>query len=665
MDWLDALSRLLSGLVNGLIGLAWLAIVTVLVAQTARRVLGVRVGWPRTVAVVAISILSLVSLAAPLLADGRLPTDQQHIPGTLFYLGVLTLWTFAFAAAALLVLEIMVPTGSLPTLRSFFLGWGRRWRRGRRYAQIFRIAARHGLGAPLRGFRPADRDANALARSLRSALQEGGVTFIKLGQMLSTRADVLPEVYVRELSALTNRADPEPWSTVRPVIEAQLAEPADRVFRAVDETPLASASVAQVHCATLADGRDVVVKVQRPRAVSQVTQDLEILDRLATSLDRNAPWARAIGIRSLARGFADSLREELDYRVEIDNTAAVRASLAGHGVRVPWVEETLSSSRLIVMERFDGTPVAQAAELVARLDPAVRAESARNLLGAILGQIVGDGVFHADLHPGNVMIWPDGSIGLLDFGSVGRLDAVSRRTLGMLLWAIDADDPAAATDALLELLDRPDSLDERALQRSIGVLMTRFRGGLGVGGSMAVFSELLGLVVDHGFRVPPQIAAALRSLGALEGTLRLIDPSLDLVAAARSIGRTSVGDITPDRVKAELTKRALHLLPLMEQLPRRINKISADLESGQLTAHIRVASHPDDRSFLLGLVQQLVLAVLSAAGVLGGIVLATATGGPAILPGVGAFSLVGALVAFAGFVLGLRAVALIFSHRSV
>lgn len=169
----------------------------------------------------------------------------------------------------------------------------------------------------------------------------------------------------------------------------------------------------------------------------------------------------------------------------------------------------------------------------------------------------------------------------------------------MLLWAIDADDPAAATDALLELLDRPDMLDERALQRSIGVLMTRFRGGLGSGGSMAVFSELLGLVVDHGFRVPPQIAAALRSLGALEGTLKLIDPSLDLVAAARTVGRASVGDITPERVKSEFTKRALHLLPLMEQLPRRINKISADLENGQLTAHIRVASHPDDRSFLL------------------------------------------------------------------
>lgn len=176
--------------------------------------------------------------------------------------------------------------------------------------------------------------------------------------MLSTRADVLPEPFVRELATLTNRAEPEPWETVRPVLETQLARPVDQVFRSVTETPLASAWVAQVHRATLTDGRDVVVKIQRPRAVSQTTQDLEILDRLARSLDRNAPWARAIGIKGLADGFADSLREELDYRVEIDNMAAVRASLAGHGVRVPWVDEAHSSSRLIVMERFDGTPMA-------------------------------------------------------------------------------------------------------------------------------------------------------------------------------------------------------------------------------------------------------------------------------------------------------------------
>ena len=134
------------------------------------------------------------------------------------------------------------------------------------------------------------------------------------------------------------------------------------------------------------------------------------------------------------------------------------------------------------------------------------------------------------------------------------------------------------------------------------------------------------------------------------------------MAAARAVGREAVGEITPERVKGELTQRALHLLPLLEQLPRRVNKITADLESGRLTAHLRVASHPDDRTFLTGLVQQLVVAVLAAAGLLGGIVLAVAPGGPEVLPGMSAFALVGSIVAFTGFVLGLRAVAQVFAR---
>lgn len=660
--WVEALNAL-GGFADAVIWLVTLAVQVAIVGGTARRVLGVRVGWPRTVVVCAVAILSLFAVTGELLSRGILPVEGPRLAGTLLSFVVLTLWTFAFSAAALVVLEIVVPTGSLPPLRRLFTGWGRRWARTRRYLQIMRIAARYGLSAPLRGFRPAESDTARLASALRQALTDGGVTFVKLGQMLSTRADVLPAAYVRELSHLTNRAEPVAWPDVRAVLQAETGRPVEESFALVEERPLASASVAQVHAATLVDGREVVVKVQRPEALAQVALDLEILTRMSSTLERNAEWARAVGVRSLADGFGASLAEELDYRVERDNMAAVRAALAGRGVRIPWVEESLSSQRVLVMERIDGTPVAQASALIAGMSPQRSASAARTLLGAVLAQIVTDGVFHADLHPGNVVLWVDGTVGLLDFGAVGRLDAVSRRSLGMLLWSIDADDPVAATDALLELLDRPDTLDERALQRSIGQLMTRFRGGVGASGSLAVFSELFGLVVDHGFRVPPQIAAALRSLGALEGTLKLLDPSLDLVHAAREVGREAMGDLTPGRVRAELTRRVVHVLPLLEQLPRRINKITADLEAGRLTAHLRIASHPEDRAFLTGLVQQLVVAVLAAAGVVGGIVLAVAPGSPEMLPGTSAFTLVGALVAFTGFVLGLRAVAHVFAHR--
>lgn len=658
MDWL----RFLASLVDIAIWTGLFAVVTWLVAQTARRVLGVRIGWPRTVLVCGLSILVLIGVAGAVIDS--LPADNGVSAnlGAMALLGVMTLWSFALSATLLLVLEIVVPTGALPSLRGLVLGRSRRRARARRYREIVAVAARHGLSAPLRGLRQPRLDLDELAIALRKALQEAGVTAIKLGQMLSTRADLLPEPFVRELSHLTNRAEPEAWEGVRQVLEEDLGRPAGDVFASVEVEPLASASVAQVHAATLIDGRQVVVKVQRPGALAQVAQDLGILEQVARTLAHNTSWARTIGLRALVRGFAQSLDEELDYRVEIDNMAAVRAALAGREVRVPWTADELCSKRVIVMERFTGTPVAQASGLIAGLDPAVRTASAQRLLHAVLTQIISDGVFHADLHAGNVVIWPDGSVGLLDFGSVGRLDAVSRRTLGVLLWAVDADDPVAATDAVLDLLDRPEGLDERELQRSIGILITRFRGGLGTGGSLKVFSELLTLVIRHGFNVPPSIATALRSLGALEGTLHLIDPGLDLMDAARNAGREVIGDITPDRVKAELTQRAMHLLPLLEQLPRRINKISDDLESGRLTAHVRMISHPEDRSFVRGLVQQLVIALLAAAGILGGTVLAVAQGSPQVLPGIGVSQLIGSLLAFAGFVLALRAVALVFGR---
>lgn len=264
---------------------------------------------------------------------------------------------------------------------------------------------------------------------------------------------------------MQNRVEPEPWDAIRASVETELAQPLDNVFAEVQAEPLAAASVAQVHTGRLRDGREVVLKVQRPQALSQVEIDVEILDRFARTLERTAPWARQLGVRGIVRGFTESLAEELDYGIEVENMQALKASLDVRNVKVPTVVTESSSSRLIVMERFDGTPVSQARDILAGLTPEQRAGSAKVLLQAVLGQILNDGIFHADLHPGNIVIWADGSVGLLDFGAVGRLDAVTRRNLASLMWAIDADDPVVATDSLRGLLDQPEQFDKAELQR--------------------------------------------------------------------------------------------------------------------------------------------------------------------------------------------------------
>lgn len=633
-----------------------------LITTTLRRVLGVRVGWPRTFVVSAATVLGLMALVQWLVTQGHLSATGNPL-SVMAYLGLIVLWSFAVASAIVVGLEMIIPTGSLPPLRHLFLGWRQRWRRGRRYSQILAIGAKHGVGAPMRGLlSPRRAEDRRTAESLKLALEEAGVTFIKLGQMLSTRADLLPPVYIRELNQLHNEAAPEPWTAIRTELEKELGCPLDEVFATIDETPLASASVAQVHHATLLDGADVVVKVQRPGAAEQAELDLEILRRLASTWHRNSPEARRLGLSDLIDGFADSLIDELDYRVEADNMRALRDSLARHEVGVPEVYENLSGRRLLIMERFDGTAVSQSADLLQGLSDEARREMAARLLSAVLAQILHDGLFHADLHPGNVIVWADGRVGLLDFGSVGRLDTATRRALTLLLWAFDADDQALATDSLLELLGRPETVDENSLQRSIGGLMMRFRSQSNA--SLAVFADMFTIVIEQGFSVPAQLATALRSLGALEGTLKLIDPGFDLATSVRTVGQDMFGAPSLETIKDEVLRRAVGLLPLLDRLPRQLSKITDDLGQGRLTIHIRALAHPSDRRFVNGLVQQLVVAVLTAAAILGGIILFIAPGGPQVLPGLSWYAFLGALLVFAGFMLSLRAVAMVFGRSS-
>jgi ubiquinone biosynthesis protein len=270
------------------------------------------------------------------------------------------------------------------------------------------------------------------------------------------------------------------------------------------------------------------------------------------------------------------------------------------------------------------------------------------------------GVFHADLHPGNVLVEANGSVGLLDFGSVGRLDDGSREAMAMLLLAIERDSSASAADALVDLLDPPpETLNERLLERDIGQLMARFR--VGSQRHPELFGQLFGFVNRHGFGVPPQIAAAFRSLAALEGTLRRLDPQLDLVASTRR----QAGDLLADRIspavlRSQVETELLKLVPLLRRLPRRINTLTASLDEGRLSVNVRLLADSRDRSFLLSLTHQLIVAMLAAAATIAAILLLTAPGGPQLTANISFYAIVGYSLLFVGCVLALRALVLVF-----
>lgn len=645
--------------------IAFFTLLTILLlAAVTRRLIGIRFGAVRTLLAGVLAFL----LSGPLfmVMAGETAADDPGL--TPYWFLVLAIALALVAAMVFLVLaEVLVPSGSVPPPYEWPRMARRQLRRTRRYARISRIAARHGLGRMLRGRGRAGADPvrrAALARSLTAALEEAGVTFVKLGQLLSTRRDLLPAEFVAELGRLQDQATPAPWPAVEAVLAAELGRPVGEVFAEVDPVPLAAASIAQVHAARLVGGEEVVLKVQRPDIAPVVEQDLDIVHRLARTLAAGTGWGRSMGVRELADGFAVALREELDFQVEAANMAAVAEAAAGRdGVRIPRPHRALCTGRLLVMERLDGVPLAAAGPAIdARgLD---RQALAGTLLDALLRQVVLDGLFHADPHPGNVLLLADGGLALLDFGSVGRLDITLRAALRQLLLAIDRGDPVAVSDALLEVVPRPDEIDQPRLERAVGVVLARHLGARGSPGGSAglrLVADLVRVVTGFGLAVPPQVAAVFRTLATGEGTLTQLAPGFDLVAGARRFAAGQLGEQLRSASPRQLaTDELVSLLPMLRRLPRRLDRIAGAVEGGRLTLSVRLFADERDRAYATGLVQQLLLTVLGATAGLMAVLLLGTDGGPAVSPEVGLYQLIGYFLLVISAVLVLRVLVLIF-----
>ncbi|ONI89862.1 ubiquinone biosynthesis protein UbiB [Actinosynnema sp. ALI-1.44] len=620
----------------------------------ARKVLGVRVGTIRAV-IAAFAAWSVAGFVA-----ARVPKYYSEGNEEAFLLFIIPLFggTLLIAVAILFVLEVMKPSGT----GMWFVGGLRaipgRISRARRYSRITRVAIKHGLGPALRGrLRTNDPVKRAqVARSLRKALEEAGVTFVKLGQVLSTRADLLPAEFVEELSRLQDQVSPAPREQIDAVLREELGDP-DQVFREIGTAPLASASVAQVYKATLADGTDAVVKVQRPGIRSIVERDLDIMYRLANTLEERTQWARRLGVLALADGFAKALLEELDFRGEAKNIQAVAADTT---VRVPVVHR--ATTRVLIMDRLAGTPLGSAgAQIDARgLD---RDELARSLLHCLLRQVMRNGVFHADPHPGNVMLLDNGQLGLLDFGSVGRLDGSLRTGLQNLLVAIDRGDPAALRDGLLEVVSRPDDIDELKLERALGQFIARHFTG-GAAPDVEMFTDLFRLVTAYGLSVPPEIAAVFRALATMEGTLAGLAPGFNIVVESRSYASIRLTEqMDPASLRKTATEELLTLLPVLRRLPRRIDRIGGALEEGRLSVNVRLFADERDRKMITSIVHQVLLAFIGATTGIMAVLLLGTTGGPRLANDITLYQVFGYNLLVISILIGLRLLFTVFRNQ--
>ncbi|MPV36198.1 ABC1 kinase family protein [Georgenia subflava] len=646
-------------------------------ALTVRRLLGVQVSLFRT----AVATLIALTISRPLLR--ALVTEPSGYEDTLegigenavptvelgLYLALLGAVTFVVAMVLLVLAEVLVPDGSLPGPLELWRGWRGRLARSGRYAEILRIATRHGLARFLRGRRHLSLGSVAerrdLARSLRHAMEDGGVTFVKLGQQLSTRRDLLPPEFVAELAQLQDHVAPVAWEEMAERIRTEIGREPDDVFAEIDREALASASIAQVHAARLHSGRRVVVKIQRPGIERDVERDLDIVTRLAQMLEARTGWGRSIGLRDLAAGFADALAEELDFTIERDNMRGVAAALehsGTSGITVPAPIAELSTARVLVMDRLDGVPLGVAESTLRGLGPDMRSQLAATLLQTVMDQLLESGVFHVDLHPGNVLVADDGTLGMLDLGSVGRLGAKTRRSMGQFLAAIGTGDSVAASDALLELVERPEEIDERSLEQAIGALILRFTTG-GTTDGAAAFTSLFSLISTYGLGVPPEVAAVFRAMATLESTLRALDPGYDLVTEAKTLGRSRIAGLaTPARLKETVEQELGSLVPILRRLPRRVDRLADAAEHGRLTANVRLFADVRDRQVVTNLVHRTLLTVLAATTGLMSVGLFTIRGGPPVTDGVTLYTIMATGLFVISVILGLRVLITIFKR---
>jgi ubiquinone biosynthesis protein len=332
------------------------------------------------------------------------------------------------------------------------------------------------------------------------------------------------------------------------------------------------------------------------------------------------------------------------------------------GIRVPDPHPRLCTARLLVMERLAGTPLGAARTVLGTLAGDRRRVVATTLLEAMLSQILRYGLFHVDLHPGNVLIRESGELGLLDFGSVGRLDATSRTALAQLMAALGGADSVAATDALLELVDRPAEVDERALERAVGALIVRYMSPGATAGATA-FPAVLRLVVAHRLTIPPQVAAVFRAFATLEGTLAVIDPGFDLITEARAAGTRQLTEAaTPGRLRQAAENELATLLPLLRRLPRRVDRIADAVEHGRLSVNVRVLAEHRDRHYVTGLVHQVLLTVIGAASGLMAVLLLGLRGGPRLTPSIDLYAVLGYALLIVAVILVLRVLVVIFRH---
>jgi ubiquinone biosynthesis protein len=554
----------------------------------------------------------------------------------------------------LLTMNVMMKISTIPHL----------YRNVKRWTEIISVLSKYGLADWISRFNLdfikdalKARDGEAIARHgyearIRLALTELGPTFIKLGQLLSTRPDVVGVELANELSKLQANVPADPPAQIRELVETELGQPIEELFTEFDDSPIASASIGQVHVAKLISGREVVVKVQHLGIESKVREDLEVLAGLALLAERIpefAPYRPPATVAEMAR----TLRRELDFGREERNLQQFEVMFSDEPtIRIPRPVTELCTARVLTMERIVGTKMSDNEALLA-LGFDLN-EVARRGAELYMQMIFEHGFYHADPHPGNIVLLKGNVVGLLDFGMVGRIEERLREDIEEMLLAIVSQDVMILTALIKKVGTTPPSLDDGALAVDVadfvGHYASQSLSNFDLGGAL---NEMTSIIHRYQISLPPQVGMLIKTLVTLEGTTKKLSPHFSLMEVMQPWHRKMlVRRLSPGRQMKKLRRTYFEVEQLIELLPQRLMNILEQIRTGRFDVHL-------DHRGLEPSVNRLVLAMMASSLFLGSALLLSRAVPPLLFPensflGITRISIVGVSGCTLSILLGLR-----------
>ncbi|TLN16654.1 AarF/ABC1/UbiB kinase family protein, partial [bacterium] len=480
---------------------------------------------------------------------------------------------------------------------------------------------------------------------LRMAFEELGPTFVKLGQLLASRPDIIGDNFAVELSKLREEASPFPFEQVELIIREETGKRWEEIFEKIDETPLAAASVAQVHRAALKDGRKVVIKIQRPSITKLISRDLAVLQLLLAAAEKYIEEAKDLGLHVILDEFSRSIKRELDFMLEASNSQRLRRETADEpDIVIPEVHWEYTTEKMIVFEEVEGVaPTDQKALDALGIN---RKKTASALARAIMRQVLMDGVFHADLHSGNIRITPEGKIALLDLGAVGYLSEEMRESIGNLLFSILARDYQEMVNEFMKVGYCDGIIDERGFERDLRELTEPYRGrpleALPIG---KILSEGISMSRRYKVRVPPELVMLVRTLLVAEEAVSAINPDTVVLDEALPFAKKLLLRRLDPKRQLKLMKRAAgDYGEMVRKLPSQLSRILQRVIDSRLSIDFVHKGYEQMLSEMDRVTNRLSLSVIIGALIVGSALISHSGRGP-LLWDFPVFGIVGFLMA--------------------